>query len=692
AVAYSYCAVPPNSAPAITSAATANAAENQTAVTTVTATDGDGDTLSYSISGGADAALFSINSSTGVLTFVAAPDFENPTDAGGDNVYDAQVTVSDGNSGSDVQDIAVTVTDVNEVIAADTDGDGVTDDIDVDDDNDGILDTEECAYTPADPPILDLVLVIDGSASIHPLDFMDSMDATATVVENAAIIPQDGSLRLTVIQFATTAQAEVSPTIISAANVATVANTIRNISKLDSGTQTHLGVNLAVSELAGLSPASDRQIINLITDGDPDDLSALTTAISSAQTAGIDELNILGVGNAVNAATMSTLVYPQPDGDAQGFYMDATDYTVYASVFEQQTQTVIDASLLPDADGDGIANCLDLDSDDDGIPDNVEAQSTAGYIAPNDDSQLTWVPVIPVTYTTSIDAAKTGTYGLACTFILCNVSNEGNVVNANQTDFARLSMLAGLLGTNGLRLGAALGATFDAGTPVGFLIDTGSPLVDLNVVPTIRIHTYVGTTLQESYTLANLVELNILGGGTSAIVGFTTTKPFDTVQIEYESLAGLFGTIDVYYPVIGLSPYVMNNGLNSAYVATGGLTPVNTDGADNPDYLDTDSDNEGADDATESGNVNAGESYADVNGSLNNGAADLPDADNDGEASFRDNSEVTNSDPVITSAATANAAENQTAVTTVTATDGDGDTLSYSISGGADASKFSINS
>ena len=43
-----------------------------------------------------------------------------------------------------------------------------------------------------------------------------------------------------------------------------------------------------------------------------------------------------------------------------------------------------DASTDPtDSDGDGFADYLDIDSDNDGIPDNVEAQTTADYVAPS---------------------------------------------------------------------------------------------------------------------------------------------------------------------------------------------------------------------------------------------------------------------------------------------------------------------
>jgi uncharacterized repeat protein (TIGR02543 family) len=87
-----------------------NAEENQTAVTTVTATDPDSTTLTFSISSGIDAALFTIDPSTGVLTFKTAPNFEDPDDYYRKNYYRVTVQVSDGEL-TDAQEICVTVTD-----------------------------------------------------------------------------------------------------------------------------------------------------------------------------------------------------------------------------------------------------------------------------------------------------------------------------------------------------------------------------------------------------------------------------------------------------------------------------------------------------------------------------------------------------------------------------------------------------
>ena len=94
--------------------ASINIAENTTTVTTVTATDADGTTPTYSIAGGADAALFTIDAATGALVFIAAPDFEHPLDADANNIYEVIVQATDGVNG-DAQSLSVTVTNVNEV-------------------------------------------------------------------------------------------------------------------------------------------------------------------------------------------------------------------------------------------------------------------------------------------------------------------------------------------------------------------------------------------------------------------------------------------------------------------------------------------------------------------------------------------------------------------------------------------------
>ncbi|MEM9060548.1 MAG: Ig-like domain-containing protein [Pseudomonadota bacterium] len=98
-----------NDGPDIISDDAFNVVENTTAVTTVEAEDADlGDVLSFQISGGADAALFGIDAETGALNFVDAPDFEVPGSSDGDNAYQVEVEVSDGDL-SDTQEITVTV-------------------------------------------------------------------------------------------------------------------------------------------------------------------------------------------------------------------------------------------------------------------------------------------------------------------------------------------------------------------------------------------------------------------------------------------------------------------------------------------------------------------------------------------------------------------------------------------------------
>ena len=123
--------VPLNNTPIIGSnggggSTTKNVLENQTAVTTVSATDPDaGTTITYSISGGADGDKFNINGSTGILSFATPPNYENPTDSGANNSYVVNVRASDGQL-YDEQTITVNVTNVNESPSIASNGGGAS--------------------------------------------------------------------------------------------------------------------------------------------------------------------------------------------------------------------------------------------------------------------------------------------------------------------------------------------------------------------------------------------------------------------------------------------------------------------------------------------------------------------------------------------------------------------------------------
>ncbi|MGF1481071.1 MAG: malectin domain-containing carbohydrate-binding protein [Cyanophyceae cyanobacterium] len=106
------------SAPTITTADSVTVPENQTEVVDIDATDANGDVegngLTYQPLSGPDAALFELDPDTGELSFINAPDFENPLDNDGDNIYQLEAIVEDSTGLTDLQTIGVTVSDVNE--------------------------------------------------------------------------------------------------------------------------------------------------------------------------------------------------------------------------------------------------------------------------------------------------------------------------------------------------------------------------------------------------------------------------------------------------------------------------------------------------------------------------------------------------------------------------------------------------
>ncbi|MFN9246017.1 MAG: Ig-like domain-containing protein [Planctomycetota bacterium] len=102
--------------PVLVSPSTYHTGEHRRDIGMVQGTDADlpGQSLSYAISGGADAARFNLDPVSGQLQFASLQDFEMPADADADGVYEVRIRVSDGQVWSE-QLVQVTVTDENDL-------------------------------------------------------------------------------------------------------------------------------------------------------------------------------------------------------------------------------------------------------------------------------------------------------------------------------------------------------------------------------------------------------------------------------------------------------------------------------------------------------------------------------------------------------------------------------------------------
>jgi hypothetical protein len=132
----------------------------------------EGQIVMYEISGGVDAEFFTINDNTGALSFISAPDFENPQDQNQDNRYEVTVKIislTDGGTAVPVYtgqtDIAVpeaqvAVSVIDSYVAEPT----------VDSDGDGIADVVDNCPTIANPNQLDS----DGDGTGDSCDDSDS--------------------------------------------------------------------------------------------------------------------------------------------------------------------------------------------------------------------------------------------------------------------------------------------------------------------------------------------------------------------------------------------------------------------------------------------------------------------------------------------------------------------------------------
>ncbi len=140
---------------------------------------------------------------------------------------------------------------------------------------------------------------------------------------------------------------------------------------------------------------------------------------------------------------------------------------------------------------------------------------------------------------------------LAC--VLCNLNNPNNLIDANKNNYASLTLPVAALSTASVGV-IDLRNTYPAGSRTGFVIEPeGSTILNLELLETITIETYLFGELQEAHTYSttstSLLNLKLLGGSGNKKqkLGFETSTPFNEVRLRVNQPVSVnLGTIRIY--------------------------------------------------------------------------------------------------------------------------------------------------
>ncbi len=272
--------------------------------------------------------------------------------------------------------------------------------------------------------------------------------------------------------------------------------------------------------------------------------------------------------------------------------------------------------LSPNADFDPLQNSLDVDSDDDGISDSDEYGVDISSVDFTADTDSDGIP-------DAMDASGGGTD-----------TNSNGVIDSFEP-----------LDTDGDTVPDYLDLDSD-NDGIYDTVEAGLGAFDTNQNGRFTSN---GTTDTDGNGMADATEANVPtstdSDGIPDYLDLDADNDGIPDNIEAQTTSGYIPPNNDAGPA--------NDGLDSAYPL--GILPTNTDGADTPDYIDLDADNEGADDTTEAGLTLSGtvgtngldsnsenvDDYSDVNGSFDNTQYDnFPDTDVDvlttGDVDYRD--------------------------------------------------------
>lgn len=146
--------------------------------------------------------------------------------------------------------------------------------------------------TSAQAVEVELGLGLDGSGSISSGEFQLQLDAYASVLQDASIVPRNDSIALGIYQFASSASEIFPTTVINNESILDLISAIEATTKLGGGTNIGQVVIALQEDMLGNGIESERQLIDVSTDG----FGSVGSSVTDAVSAGIDQVNCLGIG------------------------------------------------------------------------------------------------------------------------------------------------------------------------------------------------------------------------------------------------------------------------------------------------------------------------------------------------------------------------------------------------------------
>lgn len=163
------------------------------------------------------------------------------------------------------------------------------------------------------------------------------------------------------------------------------------------------------------------------------------------------------------------------------------------------------------------------------------------------------VPGIQTTALTAPAASITTHKGGLC-LLGCSISNAGNIIDSAPGNFAGLVIPLGLAGSLTLDVNGA--TSFPAGRKAGFILANGNTLLSVGLLKGITIQTLLNGVVQETAATGTVLTLQAAGLLTidpeAGFAEFTTSKPFDSLQMSEGSLVSLDSNVRVYGACVSL--------------------------------------------------------------------------------------------------------------------------------------------